>query len=152
MKTMLQCLIILAFIVGCSAYAFAADQLRVTVDRKTFLKAIDQVESGGRDRARGAAGERSRYQLTESVWKQYTATPFRFAHRRDLAAAIAEQHFDWIIGCLLSADLPADVEHVALCWNAGVSAVRNNRLLPVHHDYAARVGNLYVDFKKGGAS
>lgn len=131
--------------------AHAVEAARVTVDRRSFLAAIDMVESGGRDSARGMAGELGRYQLTPAVWSQHTKAPFRHARRRVFAHAIAERHFDWLVSCLLAANRPATVENMALCWNAGFTAVKNNRLLPAHRDYAERVRNLVEDFNREGA-
>ena len=137
---------------GLCLLATAANSLRIVVDRKIFLRAIDEVESGGRDAARGAAGERGRYQLTQRVWSQHTASPFKHAHRRDLAHAVAEQHFDWIVNQLEMAGWPADVESVALAWNAGLTATINCRTPASSQDYAQRVCNLYADMLKAGGA
>lgn len=153
MKTVFSILIIFLFVVGCSAYVYAADRLRSRLDRRAFLRAIDQVESGGRDGARGADGERGRYQITRRVWASYTNTPFIHAHRRDLAHAVAEQHLDWIVNQLDLAGWPSDAEACAMAWNAGLTATVNNHLSPASRDYAERVRNLYEELtKKGGAS
>lgn len=148
MKTIFLLLVIGLFVAGATVCALAVDAMRVTVDRKTFLRAIGAIESGDRDSARGQAGERGRYQLTRAVWEQHCKADFKHAHRRVFAYAIAEKHFDWLVGGLLAAELPADVEHLALCWNAGLSAVVNNRIPAPSREYAERVGNLYADFNK----
>jgi hypothetical protein len=62
---------------------------------------------------------------------------------------VAVKHFDWLEHSLLAAGYAADVENLALCWNAGLSAVMHDRIQPAHRGYAERVGNLYADFKKG---
>lgn len=148
MKTILCCLVLGLFIGGATVAAWAVDALRVTVDRKTFLRAIGAIESGDRDSARGQAGERGRYQLTRAVWEQHCKADFKHAHRRVFAYAVAEKHFDWLVGGLLAADLPADVEHLALCWNAGLSATVNNRVPSSTRDYAKRIENLYNEYRK----
>lgn len=145
MKTILMVLIIGLFVVCASACAWAIDAIRVSVDRRTFLRAIAAVESGDRDSAQGQAGERGRYQLTRAVWQQHTKADFRHAHRRIFAYAIAEKHFDWLVGGLLAANFRADVERLALCWNAGLSAVVNNRIPQASREYAERVGNIYTE-------
>lgn len=152
MKTILTCIVILLVIIGCSVCAYAADSLRLVVDRRAFLKAIDQVESGGRDRALGRAGERSRYQLTEAAWYQHTRKDFSYAKNRMLAHGVAERHFDWIVSQLTLADWPADVESIATAWNIGLTATINNRVPSTTRDYAKRVENLYLEFLKGDES
>lgn len=153
MKMAFSIVVILLFVFGCSAYVYATDKLRGKLDRRAFLRAIDQVESGGRDGAHGAAGERGRYQITERVWRDYTNAPFKNAHRKDLAHAVAEKHLDWIVNQLELADWPVDAESCASAWNAGLTATVNNRLTSASRNYAERVRNLYEEMtKRGGAS
>ena len=143
MKTCILLLGLFVLLVFCSVGAWAVDAFRVTVDRRTFLRAIGEVESGGRDHAVGSAGERGRYQLTRGVWAQHTLADFKLAHRPGFAYAVAEKHFDWLLGGLLAADYPANVRFMAAAWNAGLSAVVNRRVPKESWEYADRVENLY---------
>lgn len=148
MKTICMLAVLLVFIGCASAVGYAAELLRAPVDRKTFLRALDQVESGGRDKAVGGDGERGRYQITRAVWSQHTRKPFELAHKRVFAHAVAEQHFDWIARQLIEADWPVDVESVAMAWNAGLTATINNRVPSSTKDYAKRIENLYNEYRK----
>lgn len=118
---------------------------RIKIVRRAFLKAIDQVETGGRDDALGAAGERGRYQLSRSVWELHSKKPFAYAHNRMFAHAVAERHFDRLVHQLELANWPADAESIAAAWNAGLSATVNNHLTAATRDYAQRVANLYAE-------
>lgn len=143
MKTVIYCAILLVFIIGASAIAGAVEVFRASVDRKTFLKAIAQVESGDQDGAVGPDGERGRYQISRAVWKQHTKADFRFAHRRAFAYAIAERHFDHIVEQLEAAGWSADAQSIASAWNAGLTATINRQLSSATRDYSQRVDNLY---------
>lgn len=148
MKILLILAVLLVFVVFSSWVVVASESLRVRVDRRIFLRSIGEVESGGRDRALGVAGERGRYQLTREVWAQHTRADFKLAHRPGFAYAVAEKHFDWLLSGLLAADRPGDVRHMAAAWNAGLSAVVNSRVPEVSWDYAQRVENVYISFEE----
>lgn len=63
---------------------------RSLTDRR--LDALAQVESGGRDDARGPDGERSRYQIAPATWREYARfVPFAKASDPAYARQIARQ-------------------------------------------------------------
>lgn len=106
----------------------AASGRAAPLDEARLLWAIAQVETGGIDR-HGAAGERSIYQLTPAVWRQYQGT----SRQRALA------HLRWLASRV---DNPTPYR-VALVWNGGLGALR--RPAASTRDYAQRVENLYLD-------
>jgi hypothetical protein len=106
-----------------------------------LLSAIAQVESGNRDELIGPRGERSRYQISETVWRQHRRWAAFDRCRGHAAYDVAFAHLRW-----LDAKLPtnhtARREYVlSWVWHGGLSSWdrKSARL----HDYANRVSNLY---------
>ena len=54
------------------------------------FEALSQTESDDNDLAVGLAGERSRYQITEKVWRENTSLPFSDAVKPAIALWVVE--------------------------------------------------------------
>jgi hypothetical protein len=92
----------------------------------------------------GKAGERSRYQITYAIWRQYSDWDFHLASSTDPiclyeAREVAYQHVRWLS---LTLDRPTPYR-IALAWNAGFHAAQSGNVSNASADYARRVRNLY---------
>src|SRR5438105_3434958 len=82
------------------------------------LEAISMIETGNNDRARGRAGEISRYQLLPWVWRGYTTS--QAYQDPAVAARVARQHLNYLEGWFRSqAGRPATEFEIYVLWNAG---------------------------------
>lgn len=109
----------------CSAPAYG-----VNPDR--MLYALAAVETQHNPAAIGAAGERSQWQLTAAVWREYTREPFSKATSSPvLARMVARAHVQRIVQRVQRSKLPSPYS-VARGWNPGGGA-----------EYAQRVSNIY---------
>lgn len=119
------------------------------VDEHRLLAAIAQVETGTRNLNRpskkvGRSGERSAWQITETVWRQYTRTKFVAASTdARLANTIAALHLRTLSLTFEAHGILPTPYRLAVAWNAGASAAIENAVGPRTHDYAQRVTNLY---------
>lgn len=113
-----------------------------------FLSALALVESNGNDSAIGQHGERSKYQITRTVWRQHMA-PLSFTKccwgaRAQLCAS---RHLRWLVKNGVS-EYPWDL---AYAWNAGRTRYVNLRNDPkskvstASSRYAFRVERTYND-------
>src|SRR5437016_3439352 len=84
------------------------------------LEAISMIETGNNDRARGSAGEVSRYQLLPKVWKCYTGS---VAYQDpDVSSRVARQHLDYLESWFrIQVGRPATDFELYVLWNAGPS-------------------------------
>lgn len=146
------------------------------VNYDALLWAIAEVETGQRDDVVGPCGARSRYQITETVWKQHVSPVARpFSHRNfksvckgDAAAVVASKHIDWLnanIPRLTITELYERWVCLAWAWHGGLESwTRYTRAVGQHsvmwassptadrlNDYAIRVSNLYALRLKGQA-
>src|SRR6266404_4287035 len=82
------------------------------------LEAISLIESGNNDRARGSAGEVSRYQLLPNVWSTYSDS-HSYANSK-VASLVARQHLDHLETWFQAqaGRAPTDFE-IYVLWNAG---------------------------------
>ncbi len=124
----------------------------MTINLAYLLVAIASVESGGNNLAVGKAGERSRFQISESVWRQHagekgvTAGDFATnAATHEVAHRVAEAHVVWLARQLEAHKRPVTVEALALAWHLGAVGERNGPHTPAQVDYAARVAALYAE-------
>lgn len=96
------------------------------LDERRLLHAIAEVESGNRWSMVGAAGERTAYQIKESVWIQHMAgtgyTFALFAENRIVGMACAKMHLRWIEHRLWLHGLEVTPKNVATCWRVGLAA------------------------------
>lgn len=103
-----------------------------------FLLALATVETGCRDGAVGAHGEKGRYAITERVWRTHTKLPFGRAREHVFSRACAVQHVAWL-QCRLPAGSREDPAAVAAAWNGGLKGMARER----PRDFGRRVANLY---------
>jgi hypothetical protein len=113
-----------------------------SVDLSRLLTCIAEVESGNRDDKVGSHGERSRYQITEVVWKQHTTLPFDRCHGF-MAEYVARKHLLWLVENGVT-PLPFPL---ALAWNGGLERWKAGKVFQRHHNYASRVNSLYQNVK-----
>lgn len=80
------------------------------------LLALGMIESGNNDRARGVAGEVSRFQIHPSVWKAYTRS--KAYQDPQVAAQVAERHWHFLARYFYSRTdrVPTDFDMYVL-WN-----------------------------------
>jgi hypothetical protein len=115
---------------------------------EAFLLAIALVESGNNPKAIGAHGERGRYQITATVWRQHTKKPFTLAHT-DFAHTVAERHVTWLWKHSRSG-IHDSMFWMAMAWKHGLNGATKMYLNPttVPDDswaYATRVKYTYID-------
>ena len=119
------------------------------LQRPAFLNSIAQLETGTIDVGRpcakiGRRGERSAWQISPEVWREYCEAPFtRASSDGRLAAMVAAAHLEWLRLSLEQKGRPATPYNLALAWNAGLGAVLTGKAPPGAHDYAARAVALY---------
>ena len=133
---------LILFLLLCWNVAGATNLLPV-VNVSRLIAAIAAVETGNDDQAIGAAGERTRYQISRAVWEKYSDVPFVRAHQypgdaRKVARA-------YVAEIQKRTGRRTSVYHIALAWNAGP----NRHVYTRHsHDYARRVMNIYEEGTK----
>lgn len=117
------------------------------VDRLKLMRAIAEVESGTTDidvpfKKVGKKGERSAFQITEKVWREYTTESFKKASLdAPLAQTVALMHL-LRLQTLIEADhFVADPFQIAAVWNGGLGALRSPHKST--QDYAKRVSAIY---------
>jgi hypothetical protein len=119
------------------------------LQRTAFLNGIALLETGTIDVGRpcakiGRRGERSAWQISPEVWREYCEAPFtRASSDGRLAAMVAAAHLEWLRLSLEGKGRPATPYNLALAWNAGLGAVLTGKAPPGAHDYAARAVALY---------
>lgn len=118
------------------------------IDLDTLLTCIAQVEGADTSHI-GSHGERSRYQITQAVWHDYTHEPFTAAsskhpHDLELQHKVAMKHIEYLASRI---DRPS-VYRIAAAWNGGINAVNKNRFNDRMASYAKRVRNLYRELSK----
>jgi len=116
----------------------------VILDR--LLVAIAFVESGNKPDRVGKHGERSRWQIKESVWKETTGIPFDRAKYDAYAYPVARAHLIVLKWELNESHVPITVRNLALAWKGGATMAVLGRLAnAADRAYAERVENLYND-------
>ena len=127
------------------------------LQRPAFLNGIAQLETGTIDVGRpcakiGRRGERSAWQISPEVWREYCQAPFTLASSDAmLASVVATAHLQWLRRGLERDDKPATPYNLALAWNAGLGAVLTGKAPPGAHDYAARAEALYESLTRSEA-
>lgn len=127
------------------------------LQRPAFLNGIAQLETGTIDVGRpcvkiGRRGERSAWQISPEVWREYCEASFtRASSDSRLAAMVAAAHLEWLRLSLEQKGRPATPYNLALAWNAGLGAVLTGKAPPGAHDYAARADALYESLTRSEA-
>lgn len=151
------------FLYGVSGVLFTigsslADTNMPSLKIPIILKCISEIESGNVDIARGKDGERSRYQLKQEVWEQYTSEDFvDNAHDHDISVVVAHNHVSKLIKKTLVANpsinlVPGDI-YILWYRGFGYYLSRNFKITNCTHDRMAftrwkRFNNLYEKFDK----
>ena len=108
------------------------------IDQGRLAEALAQKETGGIwDGRPGPAGELSRYQITERVWRQHSAEPFAQARVEAKARAVALAHLDWLAVQIRASGQAVTVERLATCWHFGWTHARRRSV------WGTEVENLY---------
>lgn len=114
--------------------------------RDSLLWAISQVESGGNDRARGKAGEVSRYQIMPGVWRSHSAS--RSYTNPTISSSVARKQLAQLETGYVKARgrFPSDAD-LAVMWQSGLEGYRraqftSTRLKPSQRDRLRRIMNL----------
>lgn len=117
-------------------------------DIARMMEAIAAVENSKHYEA-GPSGERSIYQITQTVWEAHSGEPFILASvysedaNREIARVV-RRHIQWIRERRHHLHLEgSEVYQVALVWKAGYSRCLAKKIRPVDYDYAARCENVY---------
>ena len=108
-----------------------------------FLAALSAVETGANDTLVGTHGERSRFQITATVWNQQAPewdfkTWARDAHR---AEVVVNRQMRWF----MNHQVPADTFHLAAAWHLGLKRFKSwgEPRLKTNCDFALRVERIY---------
>lgn len=122
-----------------------------SVDHALLLDCIAQVETGGDDSLLSSTGARSKYQLTQAVWKQYSSLNFEKYCYGYMANQVATRHIYWLAGMLDMYKWRTFPEYpIAWCWKGGLNSWANSKSdKVVLNNYAVRVTNLYADARRG---
>lgn len=109
-----------------------------SIDLSRLLACIALVETGGDDRKVGKSGERSKYQIGETVWRQYEPS---YDHKYCYglrAYRVGLSHISW-----LHSHIGPSVFALALGWHVGLDNWRAARFQLPERYYGERVRNLY---------
>lgn len=130
-------LVVLAMAIRLDAQERGAPSIKLS----TLKSAIAQVEGwSGKD---GAAGEKGRYQITKSLWYQYTIEDFTDENVERLEDEIVDLHLDWIKLHLNKGRYQVTPYSVALVYCAGWTAYNTRTYSIRKGDYAERVDAIY---------
>ena len=118
-----------------------------TLSIPILLEAIEEVENTPNHYI-GASGERSKYQITPTVWAMWSSKPFESASSSRLpdlqeTYRVARHHIHHIRAALHAKEAPETPYLIALAWTAGLTAVLNDCASDRKKDYAQRVENIY---------
>jgi hypothetical protein len=111
------------------------------IDIPRMLECLAMKETGtGWNGRPGPCGELSRWQITETVWRQHMAPlPFRKARDPLLAKTCACMHLAWLSVQIERRHLPVTPGRLATVWHFGMShAARSS-------EWGLEVANLYND-------
>jgi hypothetical protein len=128
----------------------SSDTTSKSVDLSRLLFCIALVETGNRDDLIGPGGERSRYQITERVWRDVLRSSWEpFENCKGIMAdSVARAHLLWLDSSLPGTS-PLEETHrdyvLAGCWHGGLESFVRGRWNTKIVNYAGRVSNLYND-------
>lgn len=103
----------------------------------TFLHALAQVETGDDDTLIGAAGERSRYQITEAAWETVSGKNTHWL----CYGSNADRAAELLVRGLCAKLHTQDPLTIASAWNQGILGHRAHG----PNDHAQRVTALYYE-------
>jgi len=118
-----------------------------------LLQALSDIESGSDDRAIGADGERSRFQIMEQTWISYDKFQHdfsKYASDPDVASKIAIKHLEFLTEHFQEetsiGPTPADLY---IMWNIGFRGYKSrgfnpNRVSLTIRNRATRFNNLLL--------
>jgi hypothetical protein len=117
-ETAMACLVLLIRSMRLKLFFLAALLVGFRVHAMDRWSALSQIESGDNDRAVGAAGEISRYQIKPEVWQRFAPTSANWEDQKQalaVAKIIMEQRYADFQRA--SGRAPTDFEFYVL-WNA----------------------------------
>jgi hypothetical protein len=112
------------------------------------LRAINLVENPRNSPRPGSHGELGPYQFKRATWHQHTRKPFSLAVERAHADEVAVLHYEWLRRGLIRNGIEPSAYNISLAWNAGLSAVVNNRVPARTHRYAEQVVNIVAEIQR----
>jgi len=123
-----------------------------TMDVSKVMTAIAAVENTPFYQI-GRMGERSRYQITPSLWEAFSDLPFSSASSPDSASVkevdrVVRAHIAWIRERLHLLHLPDTPTFIALVYKGGYGRCLEKRLRTTDYEYAKRVGNIVEELNK----
>lgn len=110
------------------------------IDRERLLESIAQAETGGRDDAVGAAGERWRWQILSATWRLHSAQDISSASPAE-AARVALAELARITAILAASGREVSVKSLALEWHRGP---HKKHVSAGALDYAESVSGTYI--------
>lgn len=147
------CPVIVIGIIASNAGAAVILETKTLEYDQPHLRALAMIESGVDDYAVGKKGERSRYQITKSTWREISNRPFTFAHRVEFATEAAMHYTNKLRNRYMQEQgvFPTD-EAFYVMWNWGPRKFRAvgydmTRVPPVVLDAAHRFSNLKYMYK-----
>jgi len=139
--------IALAFVLPRVLYSKSASQkTNITKSQLKVLsrlaRCIAEVETGNNDDLMGKVGERSKYQISESVWRQHYGNRAFIECYGINADECAIKHLTWLSQNKLPS--PA-IFWLAYAWNAGLTRANEPEVSFSAYPFAKCVENLYND-------
>jgi hypothetical protein len=136
---------------SCRPASTSAFNLQLSTLNSQLYFALGEIESGGNDRAIGAVGEVSRYQIRPAVWKRFASpglVPVREADARVVVARILSYR---VRSFTDRAHRPPTAAEIYVLWNAPAvlesrkqkAESRNKNIPTVVAERAERFANLF---------
>lgn len=114
------------------------------LNREAYAWAVAMFETGCKNEAIGAAGERSKFQFMRATWEEYSSIPFTQASKSEEAAEkVFRIHLDWQLRALRQLGLVATPYNLYLLHQAGYGNLRRGTVPTKSHEDAQLVTNLY---------
>lgn len=136
------------FVIVCSISVRSEPSRDPVFDIARMMEAIAAVEDSKHYQT-GICGERSIYQITQTVWEAHSNEPFVLASVYSEASnreitKVVRRHIQWIRDRMHHLHLEgSEAYQVALVWKAGYSRCLAKKIRPVDIDYAKRCENVY---------
>lgn len=123
-----------------------AEQLPTIPRMKRAILAVENTPWNGK----GAAGERTSYQIMPEVWRDWSLMPFEeISHdtpevRAEVDIVVSKQ-LAWIRRCVEKQNYVVTPYTMALVWKAGLGRFTAYKTRREDRDYATRAANVYGD-------